>query len=379
MKLVYRQFAGLLLLLTIALGMVRCNEDGSGSGAGEDIEIRDSLPQGTYNVEVSNITVTSAERALNVKWTAPDVNDLSYYIVEWQGTEKDNTIYGAPVKTNSFKISGLYNESYRVKVYCVSKKFWKSNGVELPQVEDPISDETAPEQIKSLNVASFATSATLTWVNPDDEDFDHLDVVVTKAEDGDTILSKRLLVIDNTVTIFGLDEKSTYNYAFQGFDYIGNSTDVLSGDFKTLTEKKLDNKAEWTLEGFSSEESDGKAETCIDGKEDTFWHSAWRSAKPLPQYVVIDLKKAVLLSAMETFKRNGNPNGPTSVKLDGKLAWTDDWTDLGTSPVNKDSFAGQKVNAQKLMEVRYVKVSVMAASNGFAMIREIDAWSLVSE
>lgn len=379
MKLVYRQIAGLLLLLTLILGMVRCNEDESGSGAGEDIEIRDSLPQGTYNAEVADITITPAERALNVKWTAPDVNDLSYYIVEWQGTDKDNTIYGAPVKTNSYEISGLYNESYRVKVYCVSKKFWKSNGVELPQVEDPISDDTAPEQIKSLNVASFATSATLTWVNPDDEDFDHLDVVVIKAEDGDTILSKRLLVIDNQITVFGLDEKTAYNYAFQGSDYIGNATSVLSGEFKTLTEKKLDNKAEWTLEGFSSEESDGKAQACIDGNEDTFWHSAWRSAKPLPQYVVIDLKKAVLLSAMETFKRNGNAAGPTSIKLDGKLAWTDDWTDLGTSPVNKDSYAGQKVNAQRLMEVRYVKVTVMAASNGFAMIREIDAWSLVSE
>lgn len=379
MKLVYRQFAGLLLLLTIALGMVRCNEDVSGSETGEDIEIRDSLPQGTYSVEVSDITITSEERTLNVKWTAPDVNDLSYYIVEWQGTDKDNTLYGSPVKSNSYEISGLYNEPYRVKVYCVSKKFWKSNGVEASQVESPIDDNTAPEQIKSLNVASFATSGTLTWVNPTDEDFDHLDLVVTKAEDGDTILSRSLLVINNTVTIFGLDEKTIYNYAFQGFDYIGNATPVLSGEFKTLTEKKLDNKTEWTIEGFSSEESDGKAAATIDGDESTFWHSAWRNAKPLPQYVIIDLKKPVLLSAMETFKRNSNGAGPTSIKLDGKLAWTDDWTDLGTSPVNKDSYAGQKVNAQRLMEVRYVKVSVMAASNGFAMIREIDAWSLVKE
>lgn len=72
MKTKYKTIFRYLAILLISVGMIRCNESEDLLETGAEIQFRDSLPTGTYDVAVSNITVTSGQRSLQVSWEAPD-------------------------------------------------------------------------------------------------------------------------------------------------------------------------------------------------------------------------------------------------------------------------------------------------------------------
>lgn len=254
MKLKYNLLAKLSFLCTLAFVMVQCNEDESSLATGGDIEIRDSLPTGTYEYDVTNIQVVPDDKSLEVSWNRPeDVKTVSHYIVEWQGIESDTTLYSSSTNKTSYTITHLYNDSYRVKVYTVGVNMLISGGEEAAGVQVPILDHQAPGNISNLDVLPLATSTTLSWDNPEDDDFYKIIIEVYKKNGGDTVLIDTLQSIDNRQPLAGLEELTEYEYYFQTFDYIGNASEKISGTFKTLKEVRLDNKSDWKLLSWSSE------------------------------------------------------------------------------------------------------------------------------
>lgn len=402
MKFKYKIVSKIALLLIVSVGMIQCNEGDNIAGAGGDIDIRDSLPGGIYDVAVSDIEVIPGERSLNVSWKAPAVTSrLAYYQVQWRGQAVDTTLYTAPVTIASYKIPRLYNDAYTINVVAVATNMQKSEPVVANGVYSPDEDHAAPGVVDDLVVIPVATSAAFSWTNPGDEDFDHIVLKVRKLDSINWFLIDTLSSIENTLSVVGLTERSDYEYSVQTGDYIGNISEALTGTFKTKMEVLLDKldgggNPLWSIIDFSSQETkgdDGYARNILDGKDNTFWHSVWNggdfndatSSGNIPQYVVVDMHQEVIPTVVMLYRRDGNGSGPTSVKiestLEDPLSKNIEWNDLGTHALNGGTNNGAlSCNLSVLHSVRYIKITVLSAASGnYAMLREINVKGLVDE
>lgn len=402
MKLKLMNICKALLILLISVGMVRCNENEEIAGSGGEIEIRDSLPVGKYEVAVSDIQVTSGERTLNVSWDAPgNTSQLAYYQVEWQGRNTDTTLYTAPTTATSYQITHLYNDEYSIQITAVATTMQKSDPVAAEGFFRPLEDTQAPENVSDFQVTPVATSAAFNWVNPTDEDFDRILVKVRRMDTVGWFLVDTLSAIESTLSVVGLQERSEYEYNIQTLDYIGNISEAIEGTFKTKMEVQLekldaDGNPLWSIVDFSSQETrgdDGYARNAIDGKDNTFWHSVWyggdfsdgTTSGNLPQYIVVDLKQDVIPSVVMLYRRDGASTGPTSVKvestLEEPLSKNTEWNDLGTHTLNGGTDNGAlPCNISVLKTARYIKITVLSAASGnYAIVREINVKALVDE
>lgn len=392
----------IFLLLMVSLCFIQCNEGEGAAGSGGEIVINDSLPGGSYDFTVSNISVNAGERSLTVSWEAPsDVSELAYYLVEWQGNNADPTLYSASCHSTTFTITHLYNDAYTIGIRGVSKNMQKSAVAYAASTYRPVEDHEGPAQAGGLVISSAAVSTLLTWMNPEDEDFEYT-IIRLKAEgDSDWFLSDTLSALETEWNVAGLSEKTSYNYMLQSFDYVGNGSEPVTGSFKTKTEvqlPKVDEAGErlWDIADFSSEETAGDAGAAvnaIDNNDRTFWHSVWYSGNfgpgtstgTLPQYIVLDLRQIVIPSVVSLYRRDGRNNGPTSVRIESTL---DDptspnatWNNLGTYALDGGNNNGAlSCNISILKDARYIKITILSANNTtYAMIREIDVKALVDE
>lgn len=390
----------IFLLLATAFCLIQCNEGEDVAGAGGEIIINDSLPEGRYDFVVSDISVSSGEHSLTVSWEAPaNATDLAYYLVEWKGDDADATLYSASSHTTSYTISRLYNDNYTIGVRAVSKNLQKSDIVYADNTYQPLEDREGPVKVSGLTVSSAAVSALLSWENPGDEDFEYTVIKIKEAQTTEWKVTDTLSALDTEWNIAGLTEKSSYEYAIQSFDYIGNGSETETGTFRTKTEvqlKKTDEKGNrlWDIAEFSSEETGGDpgaATNAIDGKDNTFWHSVWSSGNygpgtstgTLPQYIVIDLKQTVIPSVVSLYRRDGNASGPTSARIESTLeapTLNTQWNNLGTFALDGTNNNGAlPCSISILKEARYVKITILAAGGTYAMIREVDIKALVDE
>lgn len=399
----YKIIAKTTLLLLISIGMVRCNEGENSMKSGGEILFPDSLVSGVYDVAVSNIDITPAERSLDVSWDAPgDVSRLAYYQVSWQGKTVDTTLHSEPVTETNYTISHLYNDSYWVSIVAVSKDMQKSNPVKPDDFFTPVEDNAAPDNVDKLNIAPVATSVNLSWVNPEDEDFDRTIVKVKGAEDETWFFIDTLSTIETSISVVGLTEQTDYAYSIQTQDYIGNISEEQTGTFKTKKEallKKLDdaNLPLWSIVDFSSQETkgdNGYAANAIDGNDKTFWHTVWNggdfndkvTSGAVPQYIVVDLKQEVIPTVIMLYRRDGNSSGPISARiettLEDPLSKNIEWNDLGVYTLDGQTNNGAILcNLRELKNARYIKINILAVGNNgkYAMLREINVKGLVDE
>lgn len=402
MKLRLKNICKAAFLLLISVGIAGCNENEEIAGSGGEIEIRDSLPAGVYEVAVSDIQVISGKRSLQVSWEAPDnTSHLAYYQVEWQGRNSDTTLYTATSTETSYQITHLYNDEYSIQVRAIATNMQKSDPVAAEGFFTPVEDWEAPENVSNLQVTPVATSAAFAWVNPSEEDFSRILIKIRRTDTVGWFLTDTLSAIESTLSVVSLQENTEYEYNIQTLDYIGNISEILDGTFKTKMEVQLDKlDAEgnplWAIVDFSSQETggdNGYASNAIDGKDDTFWHSVWNSGDfsdgvtsgNIPQYIVIDLKQEVIPSVVMLYRRDGAITGPTSVKIESTLeepsSKNTEWNDLGTHTLNGGTDNGAlPCNISVLKTARYIKVTVLAAASGsYAIVREVDVKALVDE
>lgn len=391
----------IFLLLATAFCLVQCNEGEGVAGAGGEIVINDSLPDGRYDFAVSNISVSRGEQSLTVSWEAPaNATDLAYYLVEWKGDDADATLYSASSHTTSYTISRLYNDNYTVGVRAVSKNLQKSDIVYADNTYQPLEDREGPGKVSGVTVSSAAVSSLLSWENPGDEDLEYTVIKIKEAQATEWKVTDTLSAIDTEWNIAGLTEKSSYDYAIQSFDYIGNGSETETGTFRTKTEVQLkkigdDGELLWKIADFSSEETGGDpgaAVNAIDGNDKTFWHSVWYSGNygpgtnigTLPQYIVIDLQQRVIPSVVSLYRRDGNASGPTSVRIESSLeapTLNTQWNNLGTFVLDGTNNGALPCSISILKEAKYIKITILAAANGgkYAMLREVDIKALVDE
>lgn len=386
----------IIFLLVATFCFIQCSDDEDVASGGGEIIFTDSLPMGTFDQKVTNISVVPAVRSLKISWDAPeDVSKLSHYLVEWKGDDADPTLYSEVANGSSLTIDHLYNDTYTIGVRAVSEEFLKSEVVNA--VGTPTLDKTAPDDVANLKEAILSQSAIISWNNPQDEDFVYIIARCKKKGETEWLTEDTIYSLRSSWSILALTTLTEYTYSIQTSDYIGNLSEV-TGEFKTKTEAKLkkldaDKKPNWDIFEFSSQESGRLAEHAIDGKDDTFWHTLWKSGDyghgvtsgKLPQYIIIDLNKVVIPSSIAIYRKDKTLGGPTSVKLESCLDEPNEetkWNDLGITtglPGGTENGA-LNVPAQALESARYLKLTVLtAARDVHAQIREIDVTALIDE
>ena len=371
----------MLLLLFSTFCFLQCsNESEEGSGSGGEIIITDSLPAGTFEQKVSNVTATTALRSLTISWDAPeDISDVSYYLVEWKGNAADATLYTKPSKGTSLKVENLYNDVYTIGVRAVSNDMLKSDVVNAATTYAPIPDHDAPELISGLNVSAVVGSASLVWTNPTDDDFEYTIVRYKSVDSTDWVYVDTLSSIATGWNIYGLTELTHYDYAIETSDYIGNKSEKVEGVFNTKTEKpleKFDGNGDplWNIFYWSSRTQDAHAEEILDKDLNTKWHSAWTAGNEfgegftstsLPQHFILDLEKEVTPAAVILYPWDSR--GPTLVRIEATLEMPKNntkWIDLGESVLDgSKAKLPQTCSLNKAVEARYLKVTILKANN----------------
>ena len=126
----------------------------------------------------------------------------------------------------------------------------------------------------------------------------------------------------------------------------------------------------WEITDVSSEESDGLASAAIDNDLGTFWHTAWRLSQPdYPHYFIVDMKNTVKVLAVECFRRQGNGQGQTKLKIytsnDGI-----NFDDQGTFDFNSQINDGQLYSLDFMPEARYIKYEAIEGASNYAFLAD---------
>lgn len=99
-----------------------------------------------------------------------------------------------------------------------------------PVINPPIipEDTTAPSEVDNITSTTTESSVTLSWVNPTEDDFSHVNLY----RDGHLEVSN---ITENTITIDGLREGTTYRFRITTVDIIGNESDGVSFTSTTVS------------------------------------------------------------------------------------------------------------------------------------------------
>lgn len=148
----------------------------------------------------------------------------------------------------------------------------------------------------------------------------------------------------------------------------------------------------WKVVDFSSDDKQGNAPACIDGNNDTFWHSRWQDDKAghgtvnggLPQWIIIDMGKTNEITSLKITNRNYFPNNYTiryaasSYSDDGKAQYVDEsaFTLIWDKDITADK--SQTLDFGKTISCQYLYIKVNSNPDGtpkFVDICEIEAYN----
>ena len=382
-----RKYLLLFVALALPFAFNACNQEDEAAALGGDVEITETLPgpDGTFAVDVRNVTVTSALRSITVSWEHPATTEnLAFYRVEWQGNDADPALHSAIVASgvNSRVLTNLFNDDYTITVRCIATNFTSSQGATVTAA--PVTDLMPPAQVAGMLVEPLASSATVTWRNPTEAKFLKSRIEVHDITNDESFDPVYLSALTTLYRITGLTDLTEYRVSITTIDYLGNESAPVVQETKTYTERLID-KSIWKLVGFSSEETsgegaNGRAAHALNDDDALFWHSRWTGGgTSLPQWIMFDLGQEVIPTVLISFRRNGNNNGPNLVRVEGSLD-QETWNDFGTHTLLATVNTGQNCNLADPKMSKYIRYTVLGSGNGsHAMVRRIDMRALVSE
>lgn len=412
------------VVILFLMGLMGCNEGDKALDTGREIIFTDSLPGGQYAVEVKGLKVEPGYLSLKVSWEPVVSDEFAYYEVEWDGKNTivptynlDNTVYTAQTQDTSYTIGNLFNQTYTVKVRAIAGNMMKSAPA-VAGVISPQEDLVAPTGFKLKKAVELGRSVQFEWTNPEDEDFDGVEVLMKRETEEEWSIRKRTNASEEGITVSGLEPLTKYLVQIRAYDRVGNFSEeeTIEGDVKT---KKQVNLRTMKIFRFSSEEkkgegTNGAAAFAVDGDLNTYWHSIWSSGNywekgkglmangnyqkgtmvgPDYQWLIIDLgqwvtptritvypRKQSSWGVIKTFKLESSPYDLNTYDPDKFKVFT---YDLGTYDIS-ESTLNQKPGicdiGNLMPNVRYVKVTFMTATNdSYARVGEIEIEALVSE
>lgn len=168
----------------------------------------------------------NATTSVELSWTAPDDAFIDFYKVRWNKVGTTDYFH-AETKETRILITGLdVTSNYDFRVQVQNLIGVTSTGVSL---DDEVleGDTTAPAVPTIVGTEGGIQTITLTWQNPSDTDFKHVEVFVNTTN---SIPSNPTSVVDGeTYTIGGLVGAQTRFFWLKSVDFSGNKSAATTG------------------------------------------------------------------------------------------------------------------------------------------------------
>jgi chitodextrinase len=132
----------------------------------------DTTPPG----EAGSLTATPGDRQITLSWTNPTDSDFHHVEISWTSAHGSST---SPTTSTGISqtITGLTNgTAYNFTVKTVDAAGNKSSGVSASATP---ADTTAPGEASGLAASPGDRQVSLSWTNPADSDFDHVEITYT--------------------------------------------------------------------------------------------------------------------------------------------------------------------------------------------------------
>ncbi|WP_235292017.1 DUF4998 domain-containing protein [Portibacter lacus] len=118
----------------------------------------------------------------------------------------------------------------------------------------------------------------------------------------------------------------------------------------------------------------GKVEAAFDGLLETFWHTQWDADQPnYPHYFTLELANEIQLSAIESFRRQGDDRGQTKFRIETS---TDNvtWESQGEFDLNASSDEGQLYYFTFQPSAKYIRYTALEGPEFFAFMAEMNIY-----
>jgi hypothetical protein len=202
---------------------------GTGSAAVIEKGVRGiTLTDDTVPADVTSLSGTLASGArVTLTWTDPTDADFDHIEITWSpdGATPVTVAKGTGTWTSSALTETEY--TFTVKAVDTAISANKSGG----QTVTKTPDGTVPADVTDLDGTPGDAELTLTWTDPPDADFDHIEISFSPTVAGITqpiSVNKGAL----TTTITGLANKTAYTFTVKAVDEAGNKS---AGETKALT------------------------------------------------------------------------------------------------------------------------------------------------
>jgi len=186
--------------------------------------------------EVSELRISAGDTKIAVAWSNPGNADFDHVLISY--SDGINSFdYSGTVDSSSTYITGLTNDTeYTVTIKTVDTSGNTSSGtfISATPASGEIADLIPPEEVHNFYVTESFDSIELSWFDPDDTDFDHVEIQYGSS----TPLQNFTGTVSSAGTLIdGLSADTDYTLIISTVDTHGNISDGIE---KTYTTTEVD-------------------------------------------------------------------------------------------------------------------------------------------
>jgi hypothetical protein len=188
------------------------------------------LDDGSVNTpleEVINLQAVQGEGKITLNWIDPEDEDVDHIEISYTGT--GGKVYDpVTVKKNkeTAEFTGVEKgESYSIVVKTVGRSENKSAGVQMVvKIGADTTDPTPPAEVTNLTATAGDWKIRLTWNDPADEDFDHIEVSYSSPSIGLQVLGPVAKGVRGADIPFSVYSGDTFSIMARAVDTAGNKS-----------------------------------------------------------------------------------------------------------------------------------------------------------
>lgn len=307
-----------------------------------------------------SLSVIPGNQRAVVKWKIDADPKLKDCVIKWG--ENDSTIFPIDRTVAEFtwmegELKGLPEGSLVFTAYTrdiYGNRSLKSEKSQMIYGQQYI-DAQSPRRIGSIDVYG-PNDLTMTWNSMENcvgvnmhyrSQTNEMNDLFIKADQGEVKLTDFILGGE-------FSYETLYKPSDICLDTFATATKV--ANFPTMY---LLDRSKWVATASSDAAGkDGEtAQVLIDGKNDTYWHSAWGPDAPLPHWILLDLKKEYAIGEVQVYKREGNTDCKKlniQVSIDGE-----NFTEIGNVAFEKTQIPnGGGVVLGEFVFAKYIKCEI---------------------
>lgn len=362
----------LLLLLTslICFFITSCDDD--------ETHVREA-------VSVTGLTYVSGPGNILLRWIKPETKGISYVEIVYKsddGIEKKVMVNG---QENEKLIYGFGNQNQYTFIVTV---YMEDGSKSTSQTIDAIPGEPAfVDLLQTVEISGNFGGVDLKWDNPSDDKFY---LHVSYQNDKDEVETTEVDVTEKGKgkQFVGIVGVLSANLSISVTDVVGNTSDLISYNYKNLERGKFD-RSIWAVVDFSSQEEKGEtlpngpAAALLDGDKASFWHSQWKDKTPemehFPHYVTFDLKRRVKITRGEITHRPGKMQAKGIILYGSNDTQLGPWIEIIKFNMSTTAGSTTTFKLPEPVEFRYIKMFCETAGSNDAIHAALGDFALYGE